>query len=145
MKSLEKLIKLADKFERKIAQFSQESNQGPVIEDAFFGEPSPGFGHPEFVKRLNKPDSNFQHAAATVQGQITIGCKVDAASGFADFTVAVNPAPKDPKVVQALKAALVKDFVAMYKKTPMEFLKGRLAVNQIRPPTVSGETVVTTM
>ncbi len=64
---------------------SKESNLIPAINDAFFGPPTHGTGPTEFVAKISKPGSNFNKAAGTVSGKITIKVTVDAPKQVAAF------------------------------------------------------------
>lgn len=136
MKSLKKLASIADKFERKLSRGQQngpsvvESDQRPVIMDAFFGPK----GEELFIKQINKPNSAFNQAASDVPGKININIKVDSRSKTATFEIS----PNLPK----LQSALVKDFVSVFKTDPTSMFKQRLS---IRPSTVSGTTNLVTM
>jgi hypothetical protein len=149
MKSLEKLLKLADKFEGKIKKFAQqnaapqfgESNQAPVVQDAFFGPPATGKGQEAFLKYINNPASNFQKSVTSAQGAIGIQVHVDAPSKKANFVVSVNPPALTKQVVDALR----KDYAAFYKELPEQQLQRRLSAGEIRPPSVSGVAPFTTM
>lgn len=118
-----------------------EANLGPAIQDAFFGPPSPGFGHPEFVARIGKPESNFTAATQDVTGQIVIDITVDASAKRAAFKVQASPSNKIGPIQKALEA----DYLAMYKKSPSAFFQAGLASGKVRPPDIHGTTNVTTM
>jgi hypothetical protein len=141
MNSLKKLAHIADKFERKLSRAQQagaplptmESNQRPVIMDAFFG-PN---GEERFMKQINNPGSSFQQAAGDVQGKISINVKVDSGSKDATFVVSPN--------VPKLQSALVKDFAAVFKADPKSMFQQRLAKSEVRPANVSGTTNLVTM
>src|SRR5574338_831573 len=112
MKSLKKLAYIADKFEAKLTKRAQqavsgpvnvESDQRPVIMDAFFGPQ----GEQRFMQQINSPGSAFQQAAGDVQGKISIDVNVDSASKAARFVTS----PNLPK----LQMALSKDFATVFK------------------------------
>jgi hypothetical protein len=128
----------------KLAQVpqTQESNLGPAVQDAFFGPPSPGLGHPEFVKKLGTPESNFTKATQDVSGQIVIDIMVDAPAKRAIFIV---KAAVKPQVKAAIEAALVADYTAMYGKSPSVQLQERLAAGTVRPANIRGTANVTTL
>ena len=141
MNSLKKLAYIADKFERKLSRAQQtgappptvESDQRPVIMDAFFGPQ----GEQRFMQQINNPNSSFQQAAGDVQGKISINVKVDSGSKAATFVVSPN--------VPKLQSALVKDFAAVFKSDPNSMFQQRLAKNDVKPATVSGTTNLVTM
>jgi hypothetical protein len=139
MKSLKKLASIADKFERKIAQQvsapppTVESDQRPVIMDAFFGP----MGEKRFMDQINSSGSAFQQAAGDVEGKISINVKVDAGSKAAQFVTT----PNLPKLQQAL----TRDFAAVFKTDPKSLFQQRLSKNEVRPSNVSGTTNLTTM
>jgi hypothetical protein len=153
MKSLKKMADLADRFEFKLSRAqkvtdeipTQESNQRPVIMDAFFGDAKAGGGEQVFLKQINLPTSNFNTAAGNVQGKISINVQVDAPSKRANFIVKVDP-PVKADVLAQITAALVRDYGAAFRgKTPAGQLAERLAKNEVKPPTVSGTTDLVTM
>lgn len=121
---------------------SQESNLTPAINDAFFGPPAHGLGPDAFVARISKPDSNFNKAAGTVSGKITVKVSVDAAKQIADFVAVGSGIGKHAAEIQK---ALETDYIAMYGKTPTAQLAERLASNQIRPPDIRGTATVMTV
>lgn len=143
------MAELADRFEHKLSQAQQkpsvtESDQRPVIMDAFFGTPAATGGPNTFLKQINQPTSNFNKNTQNVQGKIFINVQVDAPSKTANFVVRVDPAVKGP-VLEVIKKALRDDYAAAFRTTPEKQLQERLAKNDINPPTVSGTTDLVTM
>lgn len=124
MKSLEKLTKLANRFERKLSLADapkpqiNEGGNPQVIRDAFFGSStgSGGKSQEEFTQRwIYRPESAFQAALQSVpaNAKFNIGVSVDAPKGVAGFT----GAPK------ALTDALAQDYIAYYQSKPIDRVK----------------------
>lgn len=144
-KFLESLSSLATEFNdydfgqaKNAQQNAREHNLVPAINDAFFGSPSHGTGPDAFVARINRPDSNFNKAAQSVEGKITISIYVDAKSQVATFKV-MSAKP------DLIKKALEADYVAMYGQTPSQRFQKELAAKTIRPADISGTALVTTL
>ncbi len=131
MGSLDKIIRLANRFARKLSLAQQGAPQvledpKAMVADAFFGAPASGKSEKEFMQYLNRADSKFQKAAANVSGAINIGATVNAKTKTADFLVA-NP---------SIKNALIADYTAFYGKSPTQQFQARLAAGSIHPPDI---------
>lgn len=140
MNSVKRLNQLADKFAMKLSQAQQvaESNQGPVVLDAFFGGSQQ---QEDFLKYINGPGSNFQKAVGSLEGAIKIDVQVNAAAKTANFVVSVGGKPAPKVVIDALNS----DYAARFKKAPSQAFAERLAAKQVNPPNVSGATTFTSM
>ena len=131
MKSVDKLVKIAEKFELKIKQ-AQISGEDPksVTTDAFLGPR----GEDAFQTWILKPTSNFLQVLPD-KVKCNIGAKVDTSKGIAEFLVTLSP--PNPKAIEAVKAALVKDFAALHQgKDPVAWQAERLAKPSLDPLTL---------
>lgn len=128
----------------KVAQStkSQESDLIPAINDAFFGPPAHGLGPDAFVAQISKPDSNFNKAAGSIQGKITVNILVNAPAKSAVFQV---KGPGVKTFANILQQALEADYKVMYGKTPSAQFVERLAGGLIRPADIHGSATVTTV
>ncbi len=128
----------------KVAQSpkAQEANLTPAVNDAFFGPPAHGLGPDAFVARISRPDSNFNKAAGSVQGKITINIIVNAPAKAASFQVKGSGIKAQAVAIQK---ALEDDYALMYGKSPAAQLSERLAANLIRPADIHGSATVTTI
>ena len=138
MRTIDKLNKLADEFDRKIKKFSQEAftSEDPkaMVTDAFFGTPHDKKNNETFTKYLSSPDSEFQKAIQDISGGIKIGAIVDANNKSADFLIECDASPKcDIK----LKQALVTDYTRHFGLSPNEQFTKRLNNKTIRPKDIN--------
>jgi hypothetical protein len=137
MNYVQKMNKLADRLEAKLirmAQANEESNQKPVVEDAFFRWQDKNKSHETFFQKISQKESAFQQAAASVDGKITIGAKVSGPNKSAEFLV---KCPDSPDQEANVKAALIKDFQSDYGLRPDEFFRWKLKENLVYPPNVN--------
>ena len=133
MKSVDNLIKVAEKFTRKIslAQVLQGEDPKAVVADAFFGSPGSGKDERFFQNYILAPGSKFSAALPDSVQVVDIGATVDAKSGAANFLVAVTPA--NPKIRAALINALIQDYAAAYGAAPAATLAARVAKGTVKP------------
>jgi hypothetical protein len=133
MKSVDNLIKVAEKFTRKLslAQVLQGEDPKAVVADAFFGSTASGKDERFFQNYILGQGSKFSAALPDSVNTVDIGATVDAKSGAANFLVAVNPA--NTKVRAALIGALIQDYTAAYGAAPAARLADRVAKGQVKP------------
>jgi hypothetical protein len=132
MKSVDNLIKLADRLARKLslAQIVSDDPKAVVV-DAFLGP------HEEnaFMQFILAPTSHFSKVLPESINTVDIGAMVDAQAKAATFLV--NTSPAAPLALKsALINALREDYKAKYGKYPQERFIERLAKGDIRPPDV---------
>jgi hypothetical protein len=120
MSGFKKVSELADKFELKLktAQTIEGEDPKSVVSDAFFGP----HGEQEFNAAILNPGSNFLKVLPESVKTCHIGATVDSSAGMADFLVTCEPVA-NAGTVSALKAALMKDYLAVFKKTPQAKVK----------------------
>lgn len=134
MKSTERLLKLAEKFDRKLSlgQVLEGEDPKAVVADAFFGPPSDrSKDEKAFQSYILGQSSVFSQTLTDATKSVDIGATVDAASKAANFLVSVQPA--SPAVRAALIGALVKDYTAFYGAAPSARLAARVANGTVKP------------
>jgi len=126
-KSLNNLIKLADKFEKKILKNSgifEGEDPKSVIADAIFVSKDRTKNENTFLASLQNANTFFQKAIAKIPSPISIGGVVDIPSDIVDLTVSYQGSDSDDKKsaaqAEAVKNALLKDYKNHYKLTPKE-------------------------
>lgn len=129
MSSVDRLIKLADRFARKIVMGQALVGEDPkaVVADAFFGPRQ----ETDFQNFILQPNSNFSKTLPESVKTVSIGAIVSAKTKSAAFLV--TPQPGTPALALKLKAALREDYKAKYGSYPEQRFAERLAKNDIKP------------
>lgn len=126
MSFVNKIIKLADKFEKKLslAQIT-DTNIKAVTADAFFGP----LQEEEFKNAILASGSNFLNALPQSVKECRIGAKVDSSAGIANFLISTIPAVP----IDNIKAALEKDYEKKFGSKPSVRLANRVKQKEVKP------------
>lgn len=133
MKSIDNLLKLAARFERKLALAQSMGGEDPkaVVSDAFFGPNQEN----NFLQTITTEGSNFLKALPESIKTVDIGARVSAKGKSAAFLVTTNPAAP-PAIQAALVNALTADYTKKYGQSPQAQFAARLAAGTIKPADV---------
>jgi hypothetical protein len=145
MKSVEHLVKVAERYARKVSLAqSMEEDPKAVVADAFFGPPSDrSKDEKAFQVYILGQTSNFSQALPESIKTVDIGATVDARSKAANFLVTVTPA--NPAARAAVIAALVKDYTTFYGANPAARLATRVAAGTVKPDVHASATGIITV
>jgi hypothetical protein len=134
MKSLNKMVELADRFEMKLSQAQAITGEDPkaVVADAFFDPTSSGKSERGFQAYILNPNSNFLKALSQDIKRCVIGAFIDARNKTAKFIVSTSPVAT-PTVLTNITNALNADYTKFYGKSPSERLLQKISAKAVKP------------
>ena len=146
MNSVNRIIRIADMFERKLRKIAENTGilEDPkeVVANVIFGS-TPEDDQSYFLKVLNNEKSNFQKVAPSIGGSINIGGKVNVPQNMIEITVTC-PQEKDVNLVNKLKSAVLADYIKAYGKSPQNRLKERKSRNTVQADAVAEHDAILT-
>lgn len=153
MNSMNRIIRIADMFERKLRKIAgpsvsdgkaevKDENPKAIVSDVIFDN-HPTRNQDFFLKYLLNVTSNFQKAISGVTGSINIGGKVNVPQNMIEITVTC-PQEKDVKLVNKIKLAVLADYKGAYGKSPQDRLKQKKLNKDVQADAVAEHDAIIT-